>query len=180
MRITAGQFRGRNLPVPDIAGLRPTPSRVREAIFNILGSVEGFRVLDLFAGSGVMALEALSRGAASAVSIEQHGKAIAAMKKAAATCQCEAQWQLRKGKLPQALQSFESGSFDLVFADPPYNKGIAEQIPAWLDEHRISTRHLIIEEAAAATPDWPKGWTPLSCRRYGDTCLYIFDLETDE
>jgi|AMFO01.1.fsa_nt_gi 16S rRNA (guanine966-N2)-methyltransferase len=177
MRITAGHLRGRNLPVPDIAGLRPTPSRVREAIFNILGSVEDYHVLDLFAGSGVMALEALSRGAASAVSIEQHGKAIAAMKKAAAMCACETEWTLRKGKLPQALQSFEGQAFDLIFADPPYDKGIAEQIPAWLDAHGITTRHLMIEEAARAEPVWPKGWTPLSCRRYGDTCLYIFDTE---
>ncbi len=71
MRITAGAMRGRVITVPNVPGLRPTPSKVRQALFNILGSVDGFRILDLFAGSGIMALEALSRGAASATSIEQ-------------------------------------------------------------------------------------------------------------
>lgn len=174
MRITAGIHRGRVLNVPDLPELRPTPSRVREALFNILGDVEGFTVLDLFAGSGIMAIESLSRGAASAISIEQGGKACEAMKS------CRRQigldnWNIEKAKLPGALQKYAGERFDLVFADPPYDRGIAGQIPAWLDEFDIDCSRLVIEESSRCLPDWPEGWTVSQSRRYGDTTLHFLE-----
>ena len=100
MRITAGEFRSRNIHVPDIVGLRPTASRAREAMFNILGDVEGWKMLDLFSGSGVMAVEALSRGAESVISIEQHPKACHAMRAVAEQLGIQHRWQILQASLP--------------------------------------------------------------------------------
>jgi len=177
MRITAGSFRGRNLHIPDIAGLRPTPARVRQALFNILGDVEGWSVLDLFSGSGMMALESLSRGARNAISIEQHHRAFECLQRIRHEWLLAARWRILRGSLPAMLSRVEGQHFDLVFADPPYERGMAEQIPAWLDAHHVSCRHLIIEESARMQPRWPAGWTAAQSRRYGDTCLYFLTME---
>lgn len=174
MRITAGIHRGRVLNVPDLPGLRPTPSKVREALFNILGEIEGFSILDLFAGSGIMAIEALSRGAVSALSIEQSGKACGAMKSCREQIGLE-NWLIRKSKLPAALEQCSGERFDLIFADPPYDRGIAEIIPVWLDSFDINCDQLVIEESAKATPHWPEGWTVHQSRRYGDTDLHFLE-----
>ncbi|MCF7821996.1 MAG: 16S rRNA (guanine(966)-N(2))-methyltransferase RsmD [Mariprofundaceae bacterium] len=176
MRITAGRLRGRVLNVPDLPGLRPTPSRVREALFNILGDVDGWEMLDLFSGTGIMAVEALSRGAASACSIEQHPGACRLMRENCKRLNPEG-WDIIKGTLPAALNRLENRSFNLIFADPPYDQGIADKIPAWLDENSITCRHLVIEESSRANPMWPEGWIATRSRRYGDTTLYFFDPE---
>ena len=176
MRITAGTHRSRVLHVPDLPGLRPTPSKVREALFNILGDIEGSNVLDLFAGSGIISIEALSRGAASATAIEQHPKACQLMQDYGKQLGLES-WQIIKGSLPSILSRIENSSYDLIFADPPYNQGFAEQIPLWLDEHGISCSQLVIEESARATPIWPENWTPTQSRRYGDTTLHFLTSE---
>lgn len=178
MRITAGLMRGRNIQVPDIPGLRPTPSRVREALFNILGEVGDFRVLDLFSGSGIMAMEALSRGASAAISIEGNRKACNSLKQARATLALEDAWQILSGKLPQVLDRLETPArFDLIFADPPYEKGFAEKIPAWLTEHHIGCEYLVIEESARIDPLWPSGWREFKVRSYGDTTLHFLEPE---
>lgn len=176
MRITAGTHRGCVLHVPDLPGLRPTPARVREALFNILGDINGWRILDLFAGSGIMAIEALSRGAESAISIEQHHKACQLM------LDCRQQlnlngWEIIKSALPSALSRAENSFFNLIFADPPYDQDMAEKIPLWLDEHGIRCRQLVIEESSRARPVWPENWTLTQSRRYGDTTLHFLTSE---
>ena len=174
MRITAGIHRSRVLNVPDLPGLRPTPSKVRQALFNILGDVEGWNLLDLFAGSGIMSIEALSRGAKSSVSIEQHHKACQQMQ----ACRSQLDlndWQIIKGSLPATLSRVENSHFDLVFADPPYDQNFAEQIPLWLDEHDIACTQLVVEESSKATPTWPEHWTLTQSRRYGDTTLHFLE-----
>ncbi|HKI60209.1 MAG TPA: 16S rRNA (guanine(966)-N(2))-methyltransferase RsmD [Mariprofundaceae bacterium] len=176
MRITAGTHRGRVLHVPDLPGLRPTPSRVREALFNILGDIEGWRILDLFAGSGIMSIEALSRGAESASAIEQHHKACQLMRDYGKQLGLES-WQIMKGSLPSALSRIGNSSYELIFADPPYHQGIAEKIPQWLDEHNIHCQQLVIEESSKATPHWPENWTTAQSRRYGDTTLHFLTSE---
>jgi 16S rRNA (guanine966-N2)-methyltransferase len=176
MRITAGSLRGRRLASPVQADVRPTPSKVREALFNILGDVDSWRVLDLFAGSGLMALEAISRGAA-ATSVEQHGANCRTMQAIRDDWRLNERWQIIAGHLPEALSVLDNQTFDLVFADPPYATGIAEQIPAWLDAHGIRSGRLVIEEAAHVTPRWPGGWTPGRSRRYGGTCLHFLAPE---
>jgi len=177
MRITAGEFRSRILSVPDIDGLRPTSSRVREALFNILGDIEGWKILDLFSGSGVMAIEALSRGAEQAQSIEQNRLACRHLRVLAEKFNIENRWRVQQATLPKALEVVKGHRFDWVFADPPYDAGIAEKIPVWLEQAKIITGLLVIEESTRAKPVWPLGWH-VSCRRYGDTKLYFLEQET--
>ncbi|MES0372587.1 MAG: 16S rRNA (guanine(966)-N(2))-methyltransferase RsmD, partial [Mariprofundaceae bacterium] len=176
MRITAGTYRGRVLNVPDLPGLRPTPSRVREALFNILGDINGWNMLDLFSGSGIMAIESISRGAASATSIEQHPQACQLMQESHSLLELD-NWDINKGTLPAALRKLENHSFDLIFADPPYDQGVAEQIPVWLDENGLKCQQLVIEELSKATPAWPENWTLTQSRRYGDTTLHFLEKE---
>jgi 16S rRNA (guanine966-N2)-methyltransferase len=122
VRIIAGQWRGRALEAPPGTGTRPTADRVRETLFNMLasrlGSFEGLRVADLFAGSGALGLEALSRGAAHATFVEQDPAAAAALRRNAA--KLGADIHLITGS---ALALPRSEPFDLLFADPPYAPG---------------------------------------------------------
>ncbi len=173
MRITGGDMRGRIVPVADVQGLRPTPSKVRQALFNILGSVHDFTVLDLFAGSGIMALEALSRGAASAVSIECQPKAITSLRHSCELLRLDNRWEIQQSRVEHALEALADRSFDLVFADPPYAQGEAERLPLLLDQYRIAVDQLIIEESSRHIPAWPENWICQQSRRYGDSCLHF-------
>src|SRR5690349_9440951 len=127
MRIIAGRWRGRSIEAPPGLGTRPTADRVRETLFSMLtsrlGSFENLRVADLFAGSGALGLEALSRGAAHATFVESDAKAAAVIKRNAAKLEAE-EIQLLGGS---ALALPKAGPFDLIFADPPYaeNSGTA-------------------------------------------------------
>lgn len=176
MRITAGEFRSRAFSAPDVDGLRPTSSRVREALFNILGDIEGWNVLDLFSGSGIMTIEALSRGAGHAISIEQDKTACRHLRSLAGKFQIEKRWVIQQTSLPKALDGIKNQHFDWIFADPPYACGIAEQIPLWLKQTNITASSLVIEESARAKPKWPHGWQ-VSSRNYGDTNLYFLQQE---
>ncbi|HKH27943.1 MAG TPA: 16S rRNA (guanine(966)-N(2))-methyltransferase RsmD [Sphingomicrobium sp.] len=124
MRIIAGQFRGRPLEAPRGSATRPTGDRVREALFSMLasrvGSFEGLRIADLYAGSGALGLEALSRGAASAIFVEADGSAQAAIKANAAKLGVADRVRILGGS---ALALPRSEPFDLIFADPPYTPG---------------------------------------------------------
>jgi len=166
-------MRGRIIQVPDVPGLRPTPSKVRQALFNILGSVDGLRVLDLFAGSGIIALEALSRNAGSALSIEQHHRAVQNLQQTRNTLALTERWQIRAASVEMALATLTGESFDLIFADPPYAQGYAEQLPRLLTKHRIHCGQLVIEESSRVQPEWPEGWICRQSRRYGDSCLHF-------
>ena len=177
MRITAGRLRGRKISVPDMPGVRPTPSKVRQALFNILGSVNDVDMLELFSGSGLMAVEALSRGAASVVSIEKERRIVGRLAAMRADLKLDDAWRLICGDAQQELQKLQGCHFDVVFADPPYGKGISEKIPQWLDAAGISCGQLIIEEESRTEPQWPAGWTEAQARRYGGTCLHFLGAE---
>ena len=124
MRIVAGEWRGRRLQAPPGAATRPTADRVRETLFSMLvsrlGSFEGLRVADLFAGSGALGFEALSRGAAFACFIENDAKAAAAIRANTADLDATERVQILGGS---ALALPRSEPFDLIFADPPYAPG---------------------------------------------------------
>ena len=173
MRITAGRFRGRRLPVPEIAGVRPTPSKVRQALFNILGGIEGATMLDLFSGSGLMALEAISRGASVAISIESNWRAVRHLQDMRERWTIEDCWELLHGDVHAMLARLAGRHFDLVFADPPYAQAISVCVPRWLDEAQVSCAQLVIEESARVSTAWPSGWTQRQLRHYGGTCLYF-------
>lgn len=134
MRISAGQFAGRLLCVPPGRLTRPTSARVREALFQIVAvrtadgaltggahrQLEGRTVLDLFAGSGALGLEALSRGARSAWFVESHPAALACIERNIATLGAQPRTHVHRGRLPQALDRLGGVPFDLVLCDPPY------------------------------------------------------------
>jgi 16S rRNA (guanine966-N2)-methyltransferase len=143
VRIVAGEFKGRRLAAPRGSGTRPTADRVREALFSMLGDVGGARVLDLYAGSGALGIEALSRGAASAVFVERDPQAVAAIERNLAPLDVEA--AVRRADVVRWLARAE-GPFDLVFCDPPYDVAsrlagpLAERLPGLTaDDARIVT-----------------------------------------
>ena len=129
MRVIAGSSRGRRLAGFKGRNVRPTPDRVREALFSILqskrGSFTGLSVLDLFAGSGALAIEALSRGAASACLVEKAPDSIRIIRENLARCQLTDRAKLITGDAWQVLQGLSGGAFDLVFIDPPYGQDLA-------------------------------------------------------
>jgi 16S rRNA (guanine966-N2)-methyltransferase len=155
MRIIGGKNRGRKLLLPDESLVRPTPDRVREAIFNILAhhpevNLTGARVLDAFAGSGAMGLEALSRGAESVTFVEIHARVIPVLEQNINHLADPGQTTLIRGDLltlktaPQPM--------DLVFLDPPYGKGLeSEGLPQLINQGWIDQNTLLVYETAAKT-----------------------------
>jgi 16S rRNA (guanine966-N2)-methyltransferase len=132
VRVVAGSFKGRRLVAPRGTRTRPTADRVREALFSILGDVEGARVLDLYAGSGALGIEALSRGAESAVFVDRDAQAVAAIERNLAAVGAGA--RVAKQDVGRFLGRVE-GQYDLVFCDPPYDFAsrlagtLAERLP---------------------------------------------------
>jgi len=137
VRVVAGEFKGRRLHAPRGARTRPTADRVREALFSMLGDVSGARVLDLYAGSGALGIEALSRGAESAVFVERDRRALAALRRNLDAVGAEA--EVRQQDVARFLGHPE-GTFDLVLCDPPYDDAprvavaLADALPAMLTE----------------------------------------------
>lgn len=174
MRIIAGRWGGRALVAPKGRATRPTSDRVREALFSILGDVAGFHVLDLFAGTGAFALEALSRGAASAVAVERARAALAVLRANARALGAEDVLDI---VCTDALRFVARGrTFDLVFADPPWPDStvvepvLAEHAPRWV----APDGWLIVERAARMTePSSIPGFAPPQLRRYGEAALAL-------
>jgi len=173
MRITGGILRGRKVNVPDIEGVRPTSSRVREALFNIMGNIEGQRGLDLFSGSGMVAVEALSRGAEYIVSVEEDANVCQHLNALSQQFELLKKWHIQHQALPNALDAWQNQSFDFIFADPPYGKGFTEKIFLWLETHHIETPLLILEESSREKIRQPHGWE-VKMRKYGNTCLNFY------
>jgi 16S rRNA (guanine966-N2)-methyltransferase len=181
MRIVAGKWRGRTLRAPRGMAVRPTTDRVRESIFDILGDrVPGRSVLDLFAGTGALAIEALSRGAASAVLVEPDIDAAAAIRGNLDAVGAEGAELLRMDFRRAIRRLSGSGrAFDLVFLDPPYGKGIAAQASLALSGAGMLSPGalVVVEEAArAAEAGFPGEWEISVDRRYGDTRVTVFDV----
>lgn len=133
MRIIAGQWRSRRLPIQDLEGLRPTTDRVRETLFNWLANdLVNARVLDCFGGSGALALEALSRYASFAKIIELQRGAAMQLKENLQTLKCDKAEVLNADTLVVLQRGCEQG-FDVVFIDPPFRKGLAEKTIQLLD-----------------------------------------------
>lgn len=174
LRIVGGKHRGRKIRVPPGA-VRPTTDRVRESLFNILDHrfgrpCHGARVLDLFAGSGALGLEAASRGAASVVLIEQNPKT-------AATTRQNTKGFASTSVVNSPAERFLDGPpqpFDLVFLDPPYEAGLLAPtlaklaVPGWLADDAL----VCVEHPAASDPAAP-GWTVAFERRFGATGITV-------
>jgi 16S rRNA (guanine966-N2)-methyltransferase len=138
VRIVAGSFKGRRLQAPRGVNTRPTADRVREALFSILGQLDGERVLDLFAGSGALGIEALSRGASKAVFVDSDPRAVTAIRRNLDEIGIDASVQRRDALA--YLRAASDGPFDLVFLDPPYSSAsqlagpLSELLPAVLSK----------------------------------------------
>lgn len=129
VRIIGGEWRSRRIAVPDSPGLRPTPDRIRETVFNWLGQrLDGYRCLDLFAGSGVLGLEALSRGAVSATLVERSRSVAANLARNAAELGAVDAEIVIADALEFLAQTRREGAYDLVFIDPPFSAGLHEPV----------------------------------------------------
>lgn len=157
VRIIGGQWRNTRLAVPNRPGLRPSSDRVRETLFNWLMPVlPGARVLDLFAGSGALGLEALSRGADSATLIEKDAALAGAIGQVASRLQARA--QVITGDALAWLSAPAAHAYDLVFVDPPFADGLWDQVLALLPAHLAADAWLYVESDASQVPDPGAGW----------------------
>jgi 16S rRNA (guanine966-N2)-methyltransferase len=177
VRIIAGQYRGRRIKVPSRPGLRPTPDRVRETLFNWLGQwLDGQTCLDLFAGSGALGFEAASRGAARVVMVESDRTAFDALQAARQTLGTTST-ELVFGDALQYLER-EGEPFDVVFLDPPFRQNA---LPAVLEklQKRLNDGARVYMEAAAPL-EAGEGWTELKRARAGQVSYQLLEWRGDD
>ena len=186
MRVIAGSAKGRRLRAPDTRGTRPATDRVREAVFSSIGAfVEGADVADLYAGSGSLGLEALSRGAGSAVFVESGRKALAALNhNLAATGLGPARVKAADvaGWLPTEARG--GPGFDLVFMDPPWDQPsstMTEQLSLVDELLRPGGEVVVSRRHTDPDPEPPKTWRVAANKRYGDTRIIRYEkVKTDD
>lgn len=191
VRVTGGIYRGQMILVPDDHDVRPTTGRVREAVFNILGGqLSGAWILDLFAGSGLLGLEALSRGAESVTFVDSSPSACAIIQQNCDRLHCTHQTTVIKGSLTQAatlkkLQTLFQQKYQqsdkrlgIIFLDPPYGHGLVPEVLSSIGKFTFAnpgTLAVAEHEALAQLKDCTS-WEPLQYRRYGDTRISIFSM----
>jgi len=165
MRIVAGQFGGRRLTIPRDTRVRPTADRVREAWMSILAdALPGARVLDLYAGSGALGLEALSRGAISADFVELNPPSLRALEANVAALDVGNRVRVHRAEALRFAERLAAGAYDVAFADPPYNRDDAARLVALFRQTPFA-RILSVEHRATERLEGD------STRRYGDTAL---------
>lgn len=181
VRIAGGSARGVPLTEPRGVRLRPTSGLVREAIFNILGErVQDARVLDLFAGTGALGIEALSRGAAEATFYEAEPGAVTAILASLARTGFSDRAKVVRGRLPGALASL-AGPFDIVFMDPPYGDDSAEPTLMVVDRLLEPGGMVVYEHASRYNPpERPARLRQTERRVYGDTAIAMYALQEGE
>jgi len=180
VRIIAGDWRGRRLPVPDLPGLRPSGDRSRETLFNWLqGHMRGAACVDLFAGTGVLGLEAVSRGAASAVLVEKARQAAVQLRTSIEMLNADEQSRnvtVVEADALQWLKSQPPASFDLVFIDPPFGQGLAEAALQELQrgQHLKPGGLVYLEMARSETlPPLAANWELLKEQTLGEVKMYL-------
>lgn len=187
MRIVGGRLRGRTLAAPKSQSIRPTADRLRESLFNILAHaygdpVTGARVLDLFAGTGALGLEAMSRGAAFALFVDDGAEARALLRENVQTLGLAAATRIFRRDATKLGPAHPVEPFSLAFLDPPYGKGLAERALAsareggWLTSDAL----IVVEEATDAGFKAPGGFDEIERRNYDDTQFVILRLTPPE
>ncbi|MDP4023140.1 16S rRNA (guanine(966)-N(2))-methyltransferase RsmD [Methylobacterium sp. NEAU 140] len=180
MRIVGGAWRGRRLATPRSDTIRPTSDRLREALFNVLthaygDAVAGARVLDLFAGTGALGFEALSRGASYALLVDEGAEARAVIRANVEAFGAEGVTRLFRRDATRLGPAGPAGRFSLVFCDPPYGRDLAPAALAsaaagdWLAPGALA----VVEEAETTRIAWPEGFSELERRAYGDTAVTL-------
>ncbi len=183
MRIIAGRFRNKKLISPEDQSIRPTSDRVRESVFNILASrlgpdFTGQRVLDLFAGTGALGIEALSRGADYAVFVDNGVEARASIRQNMEHFGLGGQSKLLRRDATMLGPVDNSTPFDLVFCDPPYGEGLGEKAlvsacdGGWLGPGAT----IVLEEKRGLDVALPEQFTPVDQRTYGQTSVLFFEF----
>jgi 16S rRNA (guanine966-N2)-methyltransferase len=177
VRIIAGSWRGRRVSFPDVAGLRPTPDRVRETLFNWLqNEIAGSRCLDLFAGSGALGLEALSRGSKEVIFVEQAVAAARALQEQLVRLGGERGGRVAEMGAARYLRTPPAAPFDIVFLDPPFGRDfLAEYIPMldageWL---KIGGLVYLENEKSAGAPLLPAHWEMLKSKSAGEVGYHL-------
>ncbi|HTO79752.1 MAG TPA: 16S rRNA (guanine(966)-N(2))-methyltransferase RsmD, partial [Methylocystis sp.] len=176
MRVVGGRLKGRNLASPSSREIRPTADRLRESVFNILvhaydNPIEGARVLDLFAGTGALGIEAVSRGAAFALFVDNGAEARALLRNNVETLGLGGVTKIFRRDATDLGPAHPVDPFSLAFLDPPYGKGLADQAlislrdGGWLTPGAL----LVVEEAKAVAFTAPEGFAELERRAYDDT-----------
>jgi 16S rRNA (guanine966-N2)-methyltransferase len=182
MRIVGGEFRGRPLATPRSNDIRPTTDRTREAVFNVLahrfaGRLEGARVLDLFAGTGALGLEAISRGATSCLFIEESAEGRGLIRTNVEALGLQGRTKIFRRDATNLGDAGTIQPFGLVFADPPYGKGFGEKAlqaalaGGWLEEKALC----VVEEAASAPFSPGTGFETVDERDYGETVIRFIE-----
>ena len=182
MRVVGGRLRGRNLAAPKGNAIRPTSDRLRESLFNILihaygDPVSGARVLDLFAGTGALGIEAISRGAGFALFVDDGAEARALIRQNVDTLGLGAVTRVFRRDAARLGAAHPVEPFGLVFLDPPYRKGLAEPALAglrdggWLTDGAL----VVVEESADAGFAAPAGFVEIERRTYDDTVVIFLN-----
>jgi 16S rRNA (guanine966-N2)-methyltransferase len=181
MRIVAGKFRGANLVAPKGLATRPTSDRVRQALFNVLEHgppglhFDGVRVLDLFAGSGALGLEALSRGARFCLFVEESAEARGAIRRNVEALGLTGVTKIWRRDATKLGEAGRIEPFDVVLCDPPYGQGLGQRALAaavaggWIAPDAV----VVLEERTGSAADWPEPLQEIDRRRYGDTAIAI-------
>ena len=176
----AGRYKGRRLKTPNWEGLRPTSDKLRETLFNILAPhIEGARVLDGFAGTGAVGIEALSRGAAHVTFVEKDRRAVALIQANVAACGVEAVYNIEQDEVGAALRHARA-AFDLILLDPPYElhplSPTLEAAAARLSADGL----LVLERATHREPDVPATLIRVRDVKSGDSTLTFFQIANGE
>lgn len=179
MNVIGGIYRGRRLATPQGMATRPTGSKVREAVFDILGpAVEGVVFLDLFAGSGAVGIEALSRGADTCAFAEENTKALRCLRENLEGLNPPARWRLLPFPAPKALKVLRDTGFraEILFADPPYASRDWPTLLLSLPKADILSPSFVavLEHASHSLPQAPAEWGEPRRYRYGDTSLAVY------
>jgi 16S rRNA (guanine966-N2)-methyltransferase len=184
MRIVGGEFRGRTLATPKSLAIRPTTDRTRESVFNVLGHrygdrLEGARVLDLFAGTGALGLEAISRGASHCLFVEESAEGRGLLRDNIEAFGLQGRTKIFRRDATSLGSVGTIAPFDLVFADPPYGKGLGESALAsaraggWLKPGALC----VVEETASASFRTVEGFRIVDERHYGDTIVRFIEAD---
>lgn len=182
VRIIGGQWRSRKLPIHDLEGLRPTTDRVRETLFNwLMNDISGARVLDCFAGSGALSLEALSRYASFAQIFELQASAAKQLQTNLQTLKCP-NAKVSQGNSLQLLDHACTEGFDIIFIDPPFRKGLANECISLLVKHHwLNDNALIYVETESELTDLatPSSWQEVKHKQAGQVSYRLFRYQQE-
>ena len=180
-RIIGGEWRGRRLAFPSVDGLRPSPDRVRETLFNWLQTkINGASCLDLFAGSGALGFEALSRGAGQAVLVDNQQACCAALEVNRDRLEVITRCKIMQADALAYLDQVNT-PFDIIFLDPPYQSGLLQPTMSAIVEKALlgATGRIYLEMPAGQEPALPEGWTLLRSKRAGNVGYHLAAADTD-